>query len=369
MAEGLRIAELTSVRGRPGSVNSVVYLSIGLARRGHKVYLGAREESEIYRLLKDSEVEVFPLNLRGRLDVEGAKELARFLELNMIDVVNAQSSLDGYAAIYARRLWRARAKVVLTRRTMPSSSGGPVQGLFYALGSDRIVAVSRAVKRGLVARGVPPWSIVVIHNGIPLDRFEGVSQGDVERLRARLGIGEEKVIGVVSRRKRQEELIEALKFLPKDVRVLFLGIGEDVKLSKLARKLGVDDRIAYLGWQEDVRPYYSVMSVSVLPSTTEGLSQTILESMLCGVPVVATRAGGNPEVIEDGRNGFLYDPGDSRTLARRIEVLLEDEDTRRRIIQEAKRTVVKRFDIERTIDETERLYYTLTYRRRARSST
>lgn len=71
--------------------------------------------------------------------------------------------------------------MVLTRRTMPSSSGGPIQGLFYALGSDRIVAVSRAVKRGLVVRGVPPWSIVVINNGIPMERFEGVRQEGTRR--------------------------------------------------------------------------------------------------------------------------------------------------------------------------------------------
>lgn len=71
-------------------------------------------------------------------------------------------------------------------------------------------------------------------------------------------------------------------------------------------------------------------------------------------------------MIEDGRNGFLYDPGDVRTLAEKIEVLLRDEDTRMRIVREARMTVEK-FDIERTIDETERLYYTLALR--ASSST
>lgn len=355
----LKITLTTTLGDYAGATNSISYLLSGLISRGHKVYLAARRESEIYKRFKGTGVEVFPLNIRGRFDFKSAKLLARFLNQNSIDVINTQSSFDGYAAIYAKRFYKAQSKVVLTRRTMPLSAGGPIQGFFYA-SANRIIAVSNGVKNGLIKRGIPPWIISVVHNGIPLNRFENVRAEDVNRLRRRLRIDKtDKVVGVICRRKNQEDVLYALKYLPQDIKVLFLGIEEDENLSRIKQKLKLKHYIRYIGFQREIEPYYRLLDLSVLPSLIEGLSQTILESFLSNVPVVATKAGGNPELIWDGENGFLYNAGDAETLASKINLLLTNRKLKQRIVRNALQTVKNEFNIERTIDGIENIYYDL----------
>lgn len=352
----LKIALTTTLGDYAGATNSISYLLSGLTRRGHKVYLGARRESEIYKKFKGTGVEVFPLYIRGRFDLKGAKLLARFLNQNSIDVINSQSSFDGYAAVYAKRFYKAQSKVVLTRRTMPLSVGGPIQGLFYA-SANRIIAVSNGVRNALIRRWVPPWIISVVYNGIPLNRFKNVRTEDVNKLRRRLRIDKtDKVVGVICRRKNQEDVLYALKYLPQEIKVLFLGIDEDENLFRIRQKLRLKHYIRYISFQLEIGPYYRLLNVSVLPSLIEGLSQTVLESFLSNVPVVATRAGGNPELVRDGENGFLYNTGDAETLASKINLLLSNRKLKQRIVRNAVQTVKNEFNIERTIDRVENIY-------------
>ena len=113
-------------------------------------------------------------------------------------------------------------------------------------------------------------------------------------------------------------------------RFLFVGGGdEEQSLREKARTLGVDPYVVFAGYRKDIHRYYEIMDISVLTSFSEGLSLTLLESMGYGIPIVATRVGGNPEVVDEGRTGYLVPVKDNRSLVDRIVKLLQNQELRR----------------------------------------
>jgi L-malate glycosyltransferase len=124
-------------------------------------------------------------------------------------------------------------------------------------------------------------------------------------------------------------------------------------------QLGLGQRIVFTGFRGDVPDLLSEVAISVLPSLSEGTSNTLLESMAAGVPVIATRVGGNPEVIEDGVSGLLVPPRDSAALAAAMDRLLEDESLALVLGQAGMRRVSELFSLEGSVHETEHLYQRL----------
>ena len=129
-----------------------------------------------------------------------------------------------------------------------------------------------------------------------------------------------------------------------DARFLLLGRGkEEQALREKARAMGIERFVVFAGYQKDIHRYYAVMDVSVLTSFSEGLSITMLESMRSGIPVVATRVGGNPEVVVEGVTGYLVPPGDVPAFAAQTVKLLLDRDLRKRMGEEGRRHVLRHF--------------------------
>jgi len=124
--------------------------------------------------------------------------------------------------------------------------------------------------------------------------------------------------------------------------------------------------VVFTGVRSDVADVLSQVAVSVLPSLSEGVSNTVLESMAVGVPVVATRVGGIPEAIEDGETGLLVPPRNSAALAHAIGVLLEDRQLATHLGQAGQRRIARDFQLERSVRETENLYVELLERARER---
>jgi glycosyltransferase involved in cell wall biosynthesis len=135
--------------------------------------------------------------------------------------------------------------------------------------------------------------------------------------------------------------------------------GNKKELEEYACQLGLGQRILFTGFRGDVPELLSEVAISVLPSLSEGTSNTLLESMAAGVPVIATRVGGNPEVIEDGVSGLLVPPRDSAALAAAMDRLLEDEILALALGQAGMRRVSELFSLEGSVHETEHLYQRL----------
>src|SRR5205823_8186433 len=128
--------------------------------------------------------------------------------------------------------------------------------------------------------------------------------------------------------------------------------------------LGLGRRVIFTGLRLDIPELLSELTVSVLPSLSEGLSNVVLESMAAEVPVVATRVGGNPEAVEDGVSGLLVAPRDAGGLARAIRRVLDDRELAERLGRAGRQRIVEHFANEAAIHQTERLYERLLEERR-----
>lgn len=355
----MRILFLTFQGKVAGSTMSISYLVRGLVERGHTVYVGCRPDNLLHELLTSTGAKVLPMRFRGRFDMKTIRAIRDTVRSERIDLINAQSTYDRYCSILARWLFRLPVRLVHTRRQMPKSAGGPLQSWVYHRGTDRIVAVSDGVKKGLVQRGIPARHVTVIRNGTPVEKYRGLDLHEGERLRQRFGIGERTVvIGCVSRRKNQDQLLRALEYVDVRTKVLFLGIGQDLLLRRILSTIDNRHDVQFLGLvpPEKALNYYPLFSVFVLPSTMEGLSQALLEAMCLEVPVIATRAGGNPELIKHGYNGYLFDDGDVRRLGQLITQVVLHPAQAWRMTRHARKTVREQFSMDRVVDEYEELF-------------
>jgi sugar transferase (PEP-CTERM/EpsH1 system associated) len=216
-----------------------------------------------------------------------------------------------------------------------------------------------------------PERIGVLRNGVDTSRF-APRPGERQENRRRLGIaGNEIVVGTVARMvsiKDHATLLQAAEILAgRGVPVHLLLVGSGPELSRhqefVAASPRLSGRVTFVGSATDVPALLNATDVFVLPSLSEGMSNTLLEAMASGLPVVATRVGGNPELIEDERSGWLFKPGDVADLAARLERLAMDSDLRHLMGQGARRRVVQHFSLEGMINGYRDLYLNLARKR------
>src|SRR5919204_3981028 len=163
--------------------------------------------------------------------------------------------------------------------------------------------------------------------------------------------------------KRTQDVLEAfrrLRDLGVDACLCLIGDGPDrAAVERRAKELGVMPHTFFLGYQEDVAPWFAAFDAFVLPSSNEGTPVTTIEALAAGKPVVATRVGGVPDVVRDGEDGFLVDAGDVRSLADRLAQLAGDGELRRAMGSEGRARVLPRYAVDRLVDDVDRLYKSL----------
>lgn len=345
-----------------GSTQSITFLCKGLSDRGHNVYLACREESFIYELIQNTNVKIIPMVFKGKLDRKNIKHIKKVVEDYKIDLINAQASLDRYSTMFAKWFYKLDVKLVHTRRQKPESDGLFIQTWLYSKKTDKIVAVSDGVKQGLVKLGIPWDHVKVIHNGTPKSKYEKIDPEITHSLKEYYGIKKgDKVIGCVSRKKKQIQILEALKYLDFPVKMIFVGITEPPNFKEIKSTFQVDHRVFFEGKipPERVLAHYALFDIKILASTMEGLSQSLLESMAMGVPVIATAASGNLDLIKDGENGLLFQDGDVQEIAQKIKYLFDNPLVWEKLSLAGKKTALEDFSIEKVISNYEEFFLSL----------
>lgn len=235
--------------------------------------------------------------------------------------------------------------------------------------AQRLICISAAVAAQFEGRA-RPGGLRIIHDGLPLGA-PGAGAGEAAALRRRLGIGPELcVVGLLGRihpQKGQADLLRAAALLDPSLRerISFVIAGDPLPgaedlardLAAMARELGLAEQVHFTGFLADPRPLLAALDILTLPATRpEGLGGVLLEAMAAGAPIIATRAGGPAEVIEDGVNGILVDPQRPADLARAIERLARDPELRSRMGAEGRLTVTRRFDAASAAAQVMRVY-------------
>ena len=265
------------------------------------------------------------------------------------------------AAWVGRRL---RCRVVWHERTLPGPREWDADLWFRSL-PDRIICNSAAVARRF---GGADGQVVVIHNGVPLQRFYPGSGGAA--VRRELGLSPEEVaVGIVgnfSPWKNHELLLRSAALLGAGlVHVRFFVVGGEVfpenrgreaTLRAETRRLGLEGRVSFLGVRTDMPAVMDALDVLVSPAEVEACSRAILEAMASGTPVIGADAGGTPELIVPGKTGLLFQAGDAHALATALRRLIEDARLRKAMGEAARARMEAGFSIERQVREIETVY-------------
>ena len=232
--------------------------------------------------------------------------------------------------------------------------------------SDRIVTKANAVRDYLIEQeNIPSTKISVIYNPVDKSLFERYL-GDEEPPNF-IDRDDAIVIGTVGRLSSEKGhiyLLKAFQLVLKEMENLELIVVGDGTLKEYLVRFSQDgefyDKVIFTGLRRDVPKLLNAMDIFVLPSLTEGLPNALLEAMCSGLPVVASKVGGVPEVVDDGINGFLVEPKDTEALADAIlRVISMDEDTRREMGRKGREKVIAKFSPEMYIEKLTSLYESL----------
>jgi glycosyltransferase involved in cell wall biosynthesis len=219
--------------------------------------------------------------------------------------------------------------------------------------TDAVIAVSGDIGRALRRSGVPARKVHVVRNGVDTDALRPPSPEERAAARAALAIPEGALaIGSVGRlvpEKDYPSLVRAAASLAREgreVRVVLAGEGpERERIAAAAREGGIEASLLLLGTRDDVAGVLRALDVFVLSSVSEGLSNTLLEAAAAGLARVATRVGGNPEVVRDGEDGLLVSASDSSALAEALGRLARDAALRERLAAGARARCVAEFSM------------------------
>jgi glycosyltransferase involved in cell wall biosynthesis len=368
MTEPLRLTtlQLTHQGQGAGSTQSIYSLSRELAQRGHRVLVGCPEGTLLARQVAET-----PSLEHVPLDFQSTRLVARQIELVIaqhgVNVVNSHATGDRRALTLLRWHGRLPQPFVVTRRTMPLTL--PPELIAVGHTADRTIAVSVAVASALRRRLHPGGRLRVVPNGIDLERVTAEpSREDLAAVQTTLGDAGRPVIIVVARRKDQQILLRALPALTRPITLAFVGIRPDQELAAAQAAVPDRHRVVFVPFTERPLAFYRFATVAALPSRIEGLSQALLEAMSLGVPVIASAAGGNPELVYPGETGLLVPPLDPAAWTRALDRILGDDAFRARVAARGRDLVRSEFTMPRTAERTEVVYREAIARRRLLAS-
>ncbi len=352
----MKIVFVNSARGWGGGLTSAVEVGLGLAEKGHEVTLVCHPESAIREQLEgDERLTLRPIGIRAELNPYRVLQLANLNRIVRPDLVLADKRKDLKLSVAARQL--IGDFPIVHRHGAPSGlRNGPIYRRVWGRAVQTMIVNSHTMRERMLAQ--TPWlkgvRIEVIHNGKDTRRYRPLPNQRA-RVRTELGIPDDAFVvsfhGSVQPRKNVELLVRAVTALPADLRVHGLIIGGGPTLAQL-RRLATELRapVIFTGIRRDIPEVLSVADTAAHLSTAEGFSNSVIESMACGLPLILSDATSHPEQVDDGAQGLLVSPGDVNAVADAIRWLATDPEGRARMGAAARQRAIKEFSRERMIE-------------------
>jgi glycosyltransferase involved in cell wall biosynthesis len=352
---------LDTARTWRGGQNQVLVTVMGLRGLGHRTMLVAHPGGELRQRAKEG-LDLIPLAPKNELDLGAAWRLSRLLKQLKPDVVHAHDPHGVAMAALALSMSTQLAKppLIASRRVDFHLRGSAMSRWKYRQ-VDCFICASEAIRKMLVADGVPAARTVTVHEGIDLERVESAPRAN---LHEDLFLPHQApLVGNVAAlvpHKGQRHFIEAAALVVRkvpDARFVIAGEGElRPALERQIKEHRLEKHVVLAGFRPDVLSLHKAFDIFVMSSITEGLGTSLLDAMAAARPVVATATGGIPEVVDDGVTGFLVAPRDDRAMADAIVRLLKDGDLRQRMGLAGLKRARERFSAERMLRDTLRVY-------------
>ena len=353
----MTVAHVVLTLDHGGLEHLVIQLSVQLQRRGIRSVIVVLTDGALVGEARRQGIDVFVLGKREGLDLTVIPRLARVLRRERADVVHSHNFAPLNYGTLAAKLCGLR-----TLNTRHGRAAITASRLIWAL-TDGVIAVSEDAKRELLAHNrIAAHKVHVVLNAVDTTVYRERRGGVLRRIELGLpeGVPIVGTVGRLSPEKDHATLLEAVKMMRdagSTAHLAIVGGGPlEAALTTQVEALGLQESVHMLGFRTDVPAVLSLLDVYVLPSRMEGVSLTLLEAMSAGLPVVATRVGGNPEVVVEGATGLLVEPGEPRQLAAALQSLLGDEARRLTLGADGRRRVDETFSMERFVDAHVQLY-------------
>lgn len=308
--------------------------------------------------------------MRNKMDLSKIGAVRRYIREQQIDLVHThgvRANLIGRPAAKHEgipvvttfhsmlrydydRAWKASLARFLTMR-----------GNHY---TDRFIAISHAIKEDLLDMQIPADKIQVIHSGLDVSKFS--SEQNPDKIREQFGLASDRLTFTMVARlhpvKGHRYFLQAARqIMDAGIKAQFLLIGEGIdrpELEAQVKELGLDSVVHMPGYYRQVEDVYGITDILCVPSLMEGLGLVILEGMYFGVPVIASRVGGIPELIEDGKSGILIPPADAGALFAAMHQLAVDKQMAQILARQGKERV-QDFTVENMARQVEACYAAL----------
>ncbi len=351
-----------------GGAEQLLALARSMRERGWEVWIACRPKSGLLKAATEQDFRTFTVALREDYDIFSARKLVGFIREKDIAVVHAHHNRSHAVCLLAKlimRMGRGRLPVLVVSRRVSFPAGKNPFSMWKYRSKliDSYVAVAQAVKEVLIASGVTPARVAVIHSGVDNSRFSPRPPNNA--LRKGLGLPSDRpVIGKIANAsawKGQTVLLDAASILiKKGIQAHFLLAGRDTDSEWIRDEVkdrGLGSHVTLAGFRSDVPELLSCLSVSVNAAVKgEGLSGALRESLAMGIPVVASDIAGNRELLGEAGKGALFSPGDSHDLADRLAWVLRHPEAARKQAQTWRSTAGREFSSERTVERTIALY-------------
>ena len=303
-----------------------------------------RKRDGLTKQFEDKEINICHLE-RNKFDPRTLFDIFKIIRKEKINIIHAH----GYGSANFGRLIKLFNKVPVIVHAHDDDRNYPLPQKIadYLLRNltDQAIAISDAVKASCVKkRNIREEKVIVLLNGIPLNDFVVPDESRIEKARKQLGIRQESnVIGTIARLRKEKGvkyLIQsAVKISDAFPDAVFLIAGDGPlrnELVDLTKKLGLETKVVFAGFCEDIQSIFSIINIVAVPSISEGLGIAILEAMAMSKPIVATNVGGIIEILKDGETGLLVPPKDPNILADKIIYLINNKNEARRLGLNAK---------------------------------
>jgi glycosyltransferase involved in cell wall biosynthesis len=344
-----------------GGQNQVLVTVMGMRAMGHRATLVAHPGGELRQRAKEG-LDLIPLAPKTEMDLSAAWRLSRVVKRLKPDVIHAHDphgvAMAGLALSMSTQL--AKPPLIASRRVDFHLRGGRMSRWKYRQ-VDFFICASEAIRRMLVADGVPDTRTCTVHEGIDIERVEAAPPA---KLHEELWLPHQAPlvgnVAALTPHKGQRHLIEAAALVVRhvpDARFIVAGEGElRESLARQIKEHRLDKHVMLTGFRPDVLSLHKAFDIFVMSSITEGLGTSLLDAMAAGKPVVATSTGGIPEVVAEGATGFLVPPRDHAAMAGAIVTLLKDAGLRQRMGAAGRARAREYFSADRMLKETVKVY-------------
>jgi glycosyltransferase involved in cell wall biosynthesis len=348
----MRVLHVEGGRHLYGGAFQALELMRGLHARGHENLLACPRGCALAAAAAPV-AEVHGLTMRGDADLLLVPRLARLIRASRPDLVHLHSRIG--ADLMGGIACRLTGVPVVHSRRVDNPEPRWQVALKYRL-HDRVIAISEEIGRVLISEGLPVEKLRVVRDAVDWEHY--ARPGDRTAIAARLGVPAEGLwLGVVAQlieRKGHRFLLRALPPLVAeypDLRLFFFGRGPlAAELEQEVQRLGLTGHVTLAGFRDDLDEVLPCLDLLVHPALKEGLGVSLLQAASAGVPIVASRAGGIPEAVRDGQNGFLVPPGDVTALGEALSNLLADPVRRHALGIGGRRLIAEEFSIDAMVD-------------------